>query len=277
MNSYIPREEVIQQTILRFFDKITQQGIQVTGITGGTIDGSELAKELTLQNVSAYLGMLANTVNAQSVQSLAQFILNGVTTTVVEDTVTPANNAPLPVKLTSATGDINITAGDLNVHLSHAGANYDSTRVGDGTNLMAVNADGSINVNTTIAATGIATELTLTAVLSELQTKSNIHLSAVTNVAQSVKNTAGRLKGWNIINPNTYPVYAKFYNTLFSGVTVGVTAIVLTLMVPAQGSIYHDVASQTFSTAISVAVTKNLSDADSTALDSSAVIDVYYI
>lgn len=69
-----------------------------------------------------------------------QFLLDGSVQTVTEDTVTPANNAPLPVKLTGATGDINITAGDLNVQLSHLGIDHDSTRIGDGTNLMAVNA-----------------------------------------------------------------------------------------------------------------------------------------
>lgn len=86
-----------------------------------------------------------------------EFVLDGVDTQVVEDTVTPANNTPLPVKITSVTGDINITAGDLNVHTSHAGANYDSQRIGDGTNLMAVNASLEAQVrdddaNTTLAA-----------------------------------------------------------------------------------------------------------------------------
>ena len=55
------------------------------------------------------------------------FTRNGVSVEVTEDTVTPANNLPLPVKLSSVTGDINITAGDLNVHSTHTGVNYDST------------------------------------------------------------------------------------------------------------------------------------------------------
>lgn len=73
------------------------------------------------------------------------FKKDGSDVLVTEDTITPANNIPLPVKLTSVTGDINITAGDLNVQLTHAGVNFDSTRIGDGTDLLAVNADGSIN------------------------------------------------------------------------------------------------------------------------------------
>lgn len=78
-----------------------------------------------------------------------QFVLDGVDTQVVEDTITPANNTPLPVKLTGVTGDINITAGDLNVQLSHAGASYDSTRIGDGTDLLAITAAGEAQVKVT--------------------------------------------------------------------------------------------------------------------------------
>lgn len=66
--------------------------------------------------------------------------------TVLDDRDTPANSKPLPVKIQEFEGgDINITAGDLNVQLSHTGANADSTQIGDGTEIMLVNADGSIN------------------------------------------------------------------------------------------------------------------------------------
>lgn len=78
-----------------------------------------------------------------------QFTRDGAATTVTEDTGTPANNRPLPVKLTDITGDINITANDLNVQLSHSAANPDSVQIGDGTEILAINADGSINVNFT--------------------------------------------------------------------------------------------------------------------------------
>lgn len=93
-----------------------------------------------------------------------KFRQDGAVVDVEEDTVTPANSAPLPVKLTSTSGDINITAGDLNVQLEHTGANYDSLRVGDGTNIMGVSGNAEATVvdransgvataNTTIAAT----------------------------------------------------------------------------------------------------------------------------
>ena len=69
-----------------------------------------------------------------------QFIKNSIVQQVVEDTATPANNAPLPVKLTGVTGDVNITAGDLNVQLSDQGVNADVVRLGDGTNQQGFNA-----------------------------------------------------------------------------------------------------------------------------------------
>lgn len=92
--------------------------------------------------------------SAVMTQSPIQFVLDGVDTEVTEDTVTPANNAPLPVKITSASGDINITAGDLNVQLSHAGVSYDSTRVGDGTDLLEISAAGEalVKVNSALPA-----------------------------------------------------------------------------------------------------------------------------
>ena len=49
---------------------------------------------------------------------LTAFTLDGSFQAVTEDTGTPANNRPLPVKLTSVTGDINITANDLNVQFT---------------------------------------------------------------------------------------------------------------------------------------------------------------
>jgi hypothetical protein len=68
-----------------------------------------------------------------------QYVRDGVDTYVEEDTGTPANNRPLPVKLSGITGDINITANDLNVSLSHAN---DSIKIGDGTDFLSINGSG---------------------------------------------------------------------------------------------------------------------------------------
>jgi hypothetical protein len=73
---------------------------------------------------------------------------DGLDQEVTEDTVTPSNNRPLPVKLTGVTGDITITANDLDVSLSHAD---DSVKVGDGTDFLSITAAGEALVSLTTA------------------------------------------------------------------------------------------------------------------------------
>lgn len=85
-------------------------------------------------------------LGASVTASKVQFMRNAVLTDVTEDTVVPANNIPLPVKLSSVTGDINITANDLNVQLSHSAVNFDSTRIGDGTDLLDVVVEDAASV-----------------------------------------------------------------------------------------------------------------------------------
>lgn len=70
------------------------------------------------------------------------FTRNAATQIVTEDTATPANNRPLPVKLTDFSGDMILNPNNLNleVQTSHVGANADSMRIGDGTNEAAVSA-----------------------------------------------------------------------------------------------------------------------------------------
>ena len=76
-----------------------------------------------------------------------QFTRDSITTTVTEDTVTPANNRPLPVKLTGFDGDVSINASNLNldVQLTHTTADFDSIRIGDGTDLLAISGSGEIS------------------------------------------------------------------------------------------------------------------------------------
>lgn len=66
--------------------------------------------------------------NPISSSSPIKFVLDGVDTEVLEDTVTPANNRPLPVKLTGFTGDITVTANQLDVSTNAAD---DSMAIGD--------------------------------------------------------------------------------------------------------------------------------------------------
>lgn len=69
-----------------------------------------------------------NAANNRALPSLVTYIEDGVQINVLEDTVTPANNKPLPVKLTGVTGDVIINAGDLNVSTD---STNDSMALGD--------------------------------------------------------------------------------------------------------------------------------------------------
>jgi hypothetical protein len=95
--------------------------------------------------------------------------IDGVQYAVSKDTGTPANTVSVPVEITGAAGPINITAGDLNVQLTDLGANFDRTRIGNGTNQWEMNASGEGLVHDadalaelqTISAIDFATEATL--------------------------------------------------------------------------------------------------------------------
>ena len=112
-----------------------------------------------------------------------KFIKDGVIEDVTEDTVTPANNLPLPVKITSTTGDINITANDLNVQLTHIGVNADSTQIGDGTEIMLINASGEAQVSDDAARTSLAGILVdttaINAATASIDTSIDVNLSTV--------------------------------------------------------------------------------------------------
>lgn len=81
-------------------------------------------------------------------QGPVQFRRDGVPQEVIEDTGTPANNRPLPVKLTDFSGDMVLNATNLNleVQLDHNSATPDSIQIGDGTEIMAINASNEAQV-----------------------------------------------------------------------------------------------------------------------------------
>ena len=93
-------------------------------------------------------------------------------TEVLDDQATPANTVPIPVRLYGTSSNINITADELNVQLSHTGGTPDSIQVGNGTNLMAVNAsleaqvrdDDANTTLTSIDGKDFATETTLASI-----------------------------------------------------------------------------------------------------------------
>ena len=97
-------------------------------------------------------------------------------TTVLDDLATPANSVPVPVRLYGVTGNVNITAGDINVQTTHLGAGHDSVRIGDGVELWSINASNeglvrdadSITELVAIKGLDFSTETTLAAQSAKL-------------------------------------------------------------------------------------------------------------
>lgn len=102
---------------------------------------------------------------------MLSFLRNGVQTPVLKDTVTPANSRPLPVELMGATGDVAINATNLHleVQLSDGGTDPDVVRIGDGTDELAINADGSINVLASIGGASTPTIQVLTVAIANTE------------------------------------------------------------------------------------------------------------
>ncbi len=118
-----------------------------------------------------------NENNSKPLPAGLYYVKDGVIEAVNRDTATPANTRPIPVEIVDITGvpvTLNLTTGDLGVEISHDGLTHtwDSTRVGDGTNLLIVNASGQALVKATELETALAlllTELQLKADLTETQ------------------------------------------------------------------------------------------------------------
>lgn len=60
--------------------------------------------------------------------------------------------------------------------------------------------------------------------------------TALTNSAQVIKASAGKLGGWYIYNPNSTATYIPIYNVAAASVTVGTTNPQLTLCIPATSA-----------------------------------------
>lgn len=74
--------------------------------------------------------------------------------------------------------------------------------------------------------------------------------------ATAVKASAGQLYGLSIFNSNTSPVYMQFFNTAVGSVTLGTTAPVKSIGIPAGAALVRDIGNGiAFSTAITIAFT----------------------
>lgn len=91
-----------------------------------------------------------------------------------------------------------------------------------------------------------------------------------------VKATAGNLYGWNIINRIASTIYVKFYNS--SSVTPASDVPILTLMVPASGSVFQEpnCIQINFSTALSVRAVTGITDTDTTDPGTLPIIELKY-
>ena len=104
----------------------------------------------------------------------------------------------------------------------------------------------------------------------------SVATGSITNTATSVKAAAGQVYGWYFYNPNASVAYVQFFNTVAGSVTLGTTAPVYSLGIPAASAanvmMEHGVA---HSTAIVIGVTTTR--AGSTAPGSSVDYNVYYV
>lgn len=183
--------------VIRFEDDNLEYGvIEIVDANTFNISGI-LESDPTGRDYTAlrYISLLANPDGSLSIGSSAlRFNLDGSLVAVNEDTVTPSNNTPLPVKLTGATGDINITAGDLNVQTSHLGASFDSQRIGDGTNLLGVNVSNEALVHDAdvlTQVTTVATETTSIDAKVSTEAKQDTMITSLANILTAVTNSYG--------------------------------------------------------------------------------------
>ena len=121
---------------------------------------------------------------ASIASSPIQFLKNGSTVTVNEDTGTPTNNIPLPVKLVDITGDVNITAGDINVQNTDMGANFDSMRIGDGSGSYA-----PIGQDDNAASLGVALSTEQEQLLTDIELNTNTALVTLGLAADAAAGT----------------------------------------------------------------------------------------
>jgi hypothetical protein len=96
---------------------------------------------------------------------------------------------------------------------------------------------------------------------------------------EEVKATAGKLYGWFIYNDGAAEAYVKFYNATAAGTTVGSTTPILTIPIPAGSASNVEFTNGiTFATALSIAATTGVADADTAAPAANQVIaNVFYL
>lgn len=119
--------------------EVTANTITLDGVVSASFAAGDTVD--ILRPIPQRLSADGTTLAALEASPVQINVVSGGTTTatpVTEDLDTPANTVPLPVRLYGVSGTLAITASDLNVSLSHAGANPDSVQLGDGTTTVGV-------------------------------------------------------------------------------------------------------------------------------------------
>ena len=95
---------------------------------------------------------------------------------------------------------------------------------------------------------------------------------------EDVKTSAGKVYGWFIHNAHTATLFVKFYNATAASTTVGTTTPVMTVPMPAGASANVEFTNGiAFSTAICVAATTGVADADTGAPGANLLIaNIFY-
>lgn len=95
---------------------------------------------------------------------------------------------------------------------------------------------------------------------------------------EEIKATSGYVYGYYIFNASASTRYVKFYNATAANTTVGTTVPVITIPLPAgAGANVYSENGVLFDTAITVAATTGLADADTGAPSANdVVVNVYY-
>lgn len=105
--------------------------------------------------------------------------------------------------------------------------------------------------------------------------------TTVDELDSPVKVSRGKLWGFNIINRHTTDIFVKFYDKASNAINVATDTPILTLQVPASGSVYQEsnypnVDLCTFDTAISVRAVTGSADTDNTAPTTKPIIELQY-
>ena len=103
----------------------------------------------------------------------------------------------------------------------------------------------------------------------------SVATGSITATATSVKGSAGQVYGWYFYNPNASVAYVQFFNTASGSVTLGTTAPVYSLGIPATSGANVELSNGiAHSTAITIAVTTTR--AGSTSPGSSVDYNIFY-